>query len=69
MITSINFRGESRDVEYRDHGYEMDTGAHEIEWHFVDEEMKGVELTQEEMESVFMQLADIGPDYWPDDVI
>lgn len=69
MMTSVNFRGESRDVEYRDAGYEPDTGSHTIDWHFVDEEMKGVELTPEEEEAIYLQLAEIGPDCWPDDVI
>ena len=69
MITSVNFRGESRDVEYRDYGWEPDTNAHTIEWHFIDEEMKDVELTDEEEESIYLQLAEIGPVHWPDDVI
>jgi hypothetical protein len=69
MMTSVDFRGIPRDVEYRDYGYEPDTGAHTIDWHFVEEEMQGVELTAEEEESIYMQLAEIGPDHWPDDVI
>lgn len=28
----IPFRNGSLDLEIRDHGYEYDTGAHEIEW-------------------------------------
>lgn len=34
--TSIQFRGESVDVKFTDHGYEPDTNAHGIDWEFVD---------------------------------
>jgi len=34
---SVNVRGQQFDVEItRDHGYEPDTNAHEVEWEFVD---------------------------------
>lgn len=70
MIGFVDFRGESRCVEYRDFGYEPDTNAHTIEWHFTEEEMKDVELTEEEEESIYLQLAErSGQDCWSDDVI
>lgn len=70
MFGTVDFRGESRDVEYRDYGYESDTGAHTIDWHFTEEEMKNVELTPEEEEAIYLQLAErSGQDCWPDDVI
>lgn len=70
MLGTVDFRGESRDVEYRDAGYEPDTGSHTIDWYFTEEEMKGVELTPEEQESIYLQLAErSGQDHWPDDVI
>jgi hypothetical protein len=28
------FRGQEVDIHYRDHGYEPDTNAHEIDWWF-----------------------------------
>ena len=70
MIGSVKFRGEDRDVEYRDYGYDPDTNVHEIEWHFVDDELANAELTEEEGESIYIQLAErSGEDRWPDDVI
>lgn len=69
-IGSVDFRGETRDVEYRDYGYEPDTNNHTIEWHFVDRDLKEVELTPQEEEDIYIQLVKrSGQDSWPDDVI
>lgn len=68
MITSVTIRGQEFDVEYRDHGYEPDTGAHEIDWHFTEADAPK-DLTAEEEELVYLQLVQIEPMYFEDDVI
>jgi len=68
MLTSVTIRGQEFDVEYRDHGYEPDTNAHDIDWDFVDAEAPK-DLTTEEEESIYLQLAEIGFERLDDDVI
>lgn len=68
MLTSVTIRGQEFDVEYRDHGWEPDTNAHDIDWHFVDADAPK-DLTAEEEEAVYLQLAQIGPEHFDDDVI
>ena len=57
---SVKFRGEDRDVIIDfDGGYESDTNAHVIEWHFADltpEEHDALELTDEEEQAIYEQL-------------
>lgn len=47
---------------------EPDTNAHEIGWAFVDRDAPQ-DLTEEEEQSVYDQLAQIEPERFPDDVI
>lgn len=57
----INFRG-FEDVEIvidADHGYEWDTGAHDIDWHFDDDRLADVELTEAEEQLIFEHCANI----------
>lgn len=68
MLTSIKLRGKEFDVEYRDHGWEPDTNAHEIDWEFVDAGAPK-DLTDEEQEAIYLQLAEIGYERLDDDVI
>lgn len=65
---SVEVRGERYDVEFNDHGWEPDTNAHEIGWAFVDRDAPQ-DLTEEEEQSVYDQLAQIEPERFPDDVI
>lgn len=65
-MTSVMIRGEEHDVKYRDYGYEFDTNAHEIDWEFVDPESAPKDLTPEEEESVFIQLAKIEDHDYPE---
>jgi hypothetical protein len=47
----ITFRGEPDvAVEFKDHGYEPDTGSHEIEWWIVDDRFRGGATSDEEEE-------------------
>lgn len=74
-LIGIQFRGEEQDVEVvRDGGYEHDTGAHDIEWHFygmTPEQYNALNLTAEEEINVCEQLAEIlsDPAGFDDDVI
>lgn len=68
MITSVTIRGQEWDVKYHDHGWEPDTNAHEIDWDFVDEDAPN-DLTDEEHEAIYLQLAQLDPPYFEDDVI
>lgn len=48
--THITFRGEEDvEIEYRDHGYEFDTGAHEIDWWFVGRQVEDMTPAEEEL--------------------
>lgn len=53
--TSVTFRGEEVDVMYRDHGYEPDTNAHDIDWEFVEE--PDPPATDEEEQAIYLELA------------
>lgn len=61
MFASVDFRGEKRDVTVdHDGGYEWDTNAHEIEWHFTGltaEQHDELKITDEEEDSIYVQLA------------
>lgn len=60
----ITFRGEP-DVEVeidRDYGYEPDTGAHDIEWHFADDKFVDVVCTDAEEQEIFEACARAGMD-------
>ena len=62
---TIMWRNEERDVTYRDHGYEWDTGAHEIEWEFDDRSMNDpdlFEITEDEQDWILEQLHEIAAD-------
>lgn len=58
--TTVEFRGERCEVVIdKDHGYESDTNAHEIEWHFdgvSPEEHEALQLTDLEEDSIYYQL-------------
>lgn len=56
------FRGQERLVEYHDHGYDPDTNAQEIDWHFCDPDMKDVELTQDEEDAIYLHLCELSAD-------
>lgn len=68
MLVSVQFRGEERDVEIdHDHGFEPDTNAHEIEWHFyglTPEQHAALEMTTEEEEAIFLQLQGVSDHEW-----
>ena len=68
MITSVTVRNQEWDVKYNDHGWEPDTNAHEIDWEFVDKDAPS-DLTAEEDEAIYLQLARIGYERLDDDVI
>lgn len=74
-LIGIKFRGEEQDVVVvRDGGYESDTDAHEIEWHFygmTPEQHDALKMTAEEETSVYDQLAEIlsDPAGFDDDVL
>lgn len=58
----ITFR-EEEDVEIvidHDGGYEHDTGAHVIDWHFADPKFKDVELTEVEEQAIYEECLDYG---------
>lgn len=58
----ITFRGEP-DVEVeidRDSGYEFGTGAHDIEWHFVDDKFADVVCTEAEEQEIHEACARAG---------
>lgn len=57
--TTVDLRGQRVEVEFRDHGYEPDTNAHDIDWKIVDEiaDDPNFELTEKEEESIYLQLA------------
>jgi hypothetical protein len=61
MLT-VQFRGEDHDVEIdHDGGYEPDTNAHVIEWHFcglTPAEHNALQLTDDEEQSVYEQLVE-----------
>lgn len=52
--TSVDFRGESVDIRYRDYGYEPDTNAHDIDWEFVEE--PDPPATEAEEEAIYIEL-------------
>lgn len=60
MLVSVEFRGEMVDVEIdHDGGYEPDTNAHEIDWHFygmTPEQDAALEITDAEYDSIYDQL-------------
>ncbi len=59
---SVTVRGESYDVEIdRDYGYESDTNAWDVDWHFcmTEEELEALALTNEEEENVMMQIYEL----------
>lgn len=72
-FTTVRFRGEDMDVEVdHDGGYEPDTNAHEIEWHFAGlsaEQHDALGITAEEEQEIYDQLAATSDDQrLPDDV-
>lgn len=72
-LRSVTFRGEEHDVEVdRDSGYEPDTGAHEIEWHFYGmsaSEHDALNVTDDEEQAIYEQLVQASYDdlHDPDD--
>jgi len=68
MLTSVTIRGQQFDVKYHDHGWEPDTNAHDIDWDFIDVDAPK-DLTTEEEEEIYLQLARCEHEHFPDDVI
>lgn len=66
--TSVDFRGERVDIQYRDYGYEPDTNAHTVDWHFSDP-VTGTdpEMTDAEAEAVYLQLIEMSYERGGDD--
>jgi len=66
---SVKFRGAEHDVEIdADHGYESDTNAHVIEWHFVGlsaDDHEALKLTDDEENAIHLQLAEYSEEYDP----
>jgi hypothetical protein len=54
---TIILRGEEVEVEYRDHGYEPDTNAHEIDWWFADPNFNPGDLSDVEEIAIYEALA------------
>lgn len=56
----VKFRGEDRDITLDSNGgYESDTNAHVIEWHFTGlsaDEYDALKITDEEEQSIYEQL-------------
>jgi len=63
MLATIKFRGEEREVQFTNYGYEPDTNSQSIDWYFVDEDNNVVELepelTDKEYADIFYQLSQI----------
>lgn len=63
-LVSVKFRGEDRDVEIdHDGGYEADTNAHVIEWHFRGlslDDHGALGITHDEEQAVYDQLVALG---------
>ena len=61
---SVTFRGEERDVTNdQDHGYEPDTNAQEIEWHFTGlspEDHGALVITTAEEQAIFEACVEAG---------
>ena len=56
-IVSVTVRGQEYDVMIdKDGGYEPDTNAHDVDWHFCDADGLENTLTDDELESVYQQL-------------
>ncbi len=68
MRTSVTIRGQEFDVKFRDHGWEPGTNAHDIDWDFVDADAPK-DLTAEEEEEIYLQLARQEHEHFPDDAI
>ena len=68
-LLSVTLRGEERYVRVvRDHGYEPDTNAHDVDWHFL--RPPDPPPTDEEEQSVYEQICaalddSYEEDYWP----
>jgi len=59
----IKFEGDEVEIVIdRDHGYEPDTNAHEIDWHFVKEHLNRIWLTEEQHQSIYTQIIERGED-------
>lgn len=68
-IVSVKLREQEFDVCIdHDGGYEHDTGAHDIDWHFIDKP-DGPDLTHEEESEILDQLCALEPPYFEDDVL
>ncbi len=70
MRHTVDFRGERVGVIVdHDGGYEPDTNAHDIEWHFdgvSPEEHDALKLTDEEESAIYIYLTSVSgePDYF-----
>lgn len=70
-MPSVKFRGEDVDVEIDfDGGYEFDTNAHVIGWHFAGmtpEQHDALNVTDDEEQSIYEQLVEHSRDCEGDD--
>jgi hypothetical protein len=63
----VPFRGDHEEVIVdRDHGYESDTNAHEIDWNFTRPELEEL-ATDDEREAIMQMLYALSADDWWDD--
>lgn len=62
-IVGVKFRGEDIDIQIdHDGGYEHDTGAHEVEWHFYGmsgEQQDDLAMTSEEEQAIYNQIYEV----------
>lgn len=69
---TVDFRGEQMDVTIdHDSGYEPDTNAHDIDWHFTGMDAAAhdaLQITPEEDQAIYDELCQLGPEYFDDDV-
>ena len=69
--TAVEFRGLLMAVTIdHDSGYDRDTNSHEIDWHFSDltpDEHEALNITDEEEEAIFNELAALEPLRFDDD--
>lgn len=70
---TVDFRGQQMDVTIdHDGGYEPDTNAHEIDWHFTGldaDAHDALQITPEEDQAIYDQLCQLEPEHFDDDVI
>lgn len=61
MTVFLSFRDGEIEIHYRDHGWEPDANAHEIDWHVVGDQ-PDPEITEAESEAILEALYEIAND-------